>query len=111
MTSEHGEVYLLADSPTPDQAESWSQAAARYEQEFVDPEKSGARNPLRSLLENLAGPAHPIVAALGCGTGPLLPFLAGHFQQVLAVDFAANMLERARERCQGLDNIRFVQRS
>jgi SAM-dependent methyltransferase len=101
----------LADTPTPDQAESWSRAAERYEQEFIDPDKSGARNPLRPLLKNLAGSAHPIVADLGCGTGPLLPFLAEHFRQVLAIDFADNMLERARERCRDLPNIRFVQRS
>lgn len=101
----------MADAPTPDQAEFWSRAARRYEEEFVDPDRSGSRNPLRPLLEQLAGPAHPTVADLGCGTGPLLPFLSQHFKQVLAVDFADEMLARSRERCRGLDNITFVKRS
>ena len=35
---------------------------------------------------------------LGCGIGPLLPFLAGHFARVVAIDFAPGMLKRARER-------------
>jgi SAM-dependent methyltransferase len=100
----------LAD-PQLDQAECWSRAAERYEEDFVDPDRSGKRNPLRPALKKLAGRTHRIVADLGCGTGPLLPFLAEHFERVLAIDFAENMLQRARDRCRGFDNIRFVQRS
>jgi SAM-dependent methyltransferase len=52
-----------------------------------------------------------IVADLGCGIGPLLPFLAEHFHKVYAVDFAEGMLRRAKERCRGLRNIEFLQQS
>ena len=94
-----------------DQAHFWSNAAQGYEREFIDPYLPGVRNPLRTVLASLAGPDNPRVADLGCGIGPLLPFLARHFRSVLAVDFAEGMLRRARECCAGLDNVNFLQRS
>ena len=94
-----------------DQAHFWSKASQFYEREFVDPDLPGGRNPLRDVLAGLAGPANSTVADLGCGIGPLLPFLAEHFRSVLAIDFAEGMLRRARERCQGLANITFLQRT
>ncbi len=92
-----------------DQAHYWSRAAEGYEQEFIDPDLPGVRNPVRKTLAVLADPART-VADLGCGIGPLLPFLAAHFRKVWAIDFAEGMLARARERCQGLTNVHFLQR-
>jgi SAM-dependent methyltransferase len=92
-----------------DQAESWSRAASSYEEEFVDPYRADVRSPLLDALRRLAGPAARTVADLGCGIGPLLPFLAEHFPTVYAVDFAPGMLERARQRCAGLKNVHFLQ--
>jgi len=83
--------------------------AGRYEEEFIDPERPGGRNPLRPALARLAKEGLRSVADLGCGTGALLPFLAEHFREVYAVDFAEGMLTRARASCQGQRNIRFVQ--
>jgi SAM-dependent methyltransferase len=94
-----------------EQSDEWSRAARRYEEEFIDPELAGGRNPVRSVLAALAGRTHRTVADLGCGTGPLLPFLARHYPSVLAIDFAAGMLERSRERCAGLANVAFHHRS
>jgi SAM-dependent methyltransferase len=95
-----------------DQAHFWSSAAQFYEREFIDPDLPGGHNPLRDVLAGLAGKkAHATVADLGCGIGPLLPFLAQHFRAVLAVDFAEGMLGRARQHCRGLANVTFLQRS
>ncbi len=93
-----------------DQAEQWSRAAASYEDEFIDPYRPDVRNPLPDALRGLAGPKDRTAADLGCGTGPLLPLLADHFREVHAVDFAPRMLERARGRCAGRDNVYFWQR-
>lgn len=93
-----------------DQAPFWSRAAASYEQEFIDPYRADVRSPLRRALEHCAAP-DAVAADLGCGTGPLLPWLAEHFQRVFAIDFAAGMLERARLRCAGLANVEFMQTS
>lgn len=67
------------------------------------------RNPLRRTIAELAD-KQKVVADLGCGIGPLLPFRAEQFSRVLAVDFAEDMLTRARELCRGLANVAFLQR-
>jgi SAM-dependent methyltransferase len=90
-----------------DQAHYWSEAATSYEKEFVDPYQPGVRSPLLAVLERRAGKERT-AADLGCGTGPLLPWLAERFGTVHAVDFAEGMLERARQRCAGRANVQFL---
>ena len=84
--------------------------AKSYEEDFVDPYRAEVRGPLMETLRRLADPVDKAVADLGCGIGPLLPFLAEHFRQVFAVDFAEAMLERARQRCRDLRNVEFIHR-
>jgi SAM-dependent methyltransferase len=91
-----------------DQSHFWSQAAKSYEQDFVDPYRPDVQSPLTRVLREFADPAHKTVADLGCGIGPLLPFLAEHFRHVFAIDFAVGMLQRARERCQNAHNVEFL---
>jgi len=93
-----------------DQSESWSAAARIYGQEFVDPYLPEVRNPLQPALQALVRRGARTVADLGCGLGPLVPFLAEHFERVWAVDFAAAMLEQARSRC-AAPNVTYLQRS
>jgi SAM-dependent methyltransferase len=92
-----------------EQAHHWSRAAQGYEETFIDPYLPQVRNPLRQAIETLADKAKT-VADLGCGIGPLLPFLAERFGRVIAVDFAEGMLTRARERCQGLPSVELHKR-
>lgn len=95
----------------PDQADYWSKAAEIYEREFIDPYREAVRSPLHEVLDAVQNSANKTVADLGCGLGPLLPFLSGRFGKVVAIDFAEGMLARARERCTGLTNIEFQERS
>lgn len=92
-----------------DQAHYWSEAAGRYEEEFVDPYRAESSGPLVKALAAIDGKGR-VAADLGCGIGPLLPALAAKFERVHAVDFAAGMLARARERCDGLGNIEYHER-
>jgi SAM-dependent methyltransferase len=89
-----------------EQAQHWSRAAEGYEQSFIDPYLPQVRNPLRKAIAALGDKAKS-AADLGCGIGPLLPFLAEHFGRVIAVDFAEGMLARARQNCQELNNVEF----
>jgi SAM-dependent methyltransferase len=94
-----------------DQAHFWSEAATIYEREFVDPYRAAVRSPLLETLAKVADAGVKTAADLGCGLGPLLPFLAERYGRVVAVDFAAGMLAKARERCRGLANVEFLETS
>lgn len=80
------------------QARQWSRHAARYDEVFLDPFRPEVENPLLAALEAVPEPGSKTVADLGCGTGPLLPLLAGRFGTVIALDFAPGMIARAQER-------------
>ena len=80
------------------QDRQWSRAAARYDDLFLDPFRPGVENPLLDAIRAIAEPASKTVADLGCGTGPLLPELVERFGEVVALDFAPGMIEKARKR-------------
>jgi len=65
---------------------------------------------VRQLLANTPLPGQSLALEVGPGEGEFLPQLANRFERVLALDNAANMLEKARALVldQGLDNIEFV---
>ncbi|MCS7168175.1 MAG: class I SAM-dependent methyltransferase [Gemmatales bacterium] len=92
---------------SPDLARAWSQCADEYEEHFIDPYAPDVHNPLWRVLERIPSKMQKTVGDLGCGTGPLLPYLAAQFGQVIAVDFAEGMLQRARERCRDISNVQF----
>ena len=59
------------------------------------PVRPGVENPLWAALDAIPDAERKTVADLGCGTGPLLPYLVGRFGRVIALDFAPGMIERA----------------
>ena len=69
-------------------------------------------NPLWEALAAVPDAVRKTVADLGCGTGPLLPYLAERFQRVIALDFAPGMLELARGRLTPdvADRVTFLER-
>jgi SAM-dependent methyltransferase len=80
------------------QDRQWSRHAVRYDELFLDAFDPGVVNPILQRLEEVPEPARKTVADLGCGTGPLLPYLVGRFGRVIALDFAPAMIDRARRR-------------
>lgn len=90
----------------------WSRHAARYNELFVDPYDPAVESPLRNALEAIPEASNKTVADLGCGTGPLLPYLAQRFRRVIALDFAPGMLDRARERLdsEAVSRVTFLKR-
>jgi SAM-dependent methyltransferase len=92
-----------------DQAQAWSSVARRYDELFVDPYHKSATNPVLRTLEKIPNARDLTIGDLGCGTGPLLPWLAERFGQVVAVDFASGMLAEAQIRCKSRKNIVYHQ--
>ena len=80
------------------QDRQWSRHAVRYDEVFLDAFHPDVENPLLAKLDRVADAGRKTVADLGCGTGPLLPYLVGRFGRVIALDFAPAMIERARRR-------------
>jgi SAM-dependent methyltransferase len=76
----------------------WGRHAAAYDDLFLDPFDDRVKNPLWAVLDAVPEPQCKTVADLGCGTGPLLPYLMSRFGSVIALDFAGPMIERARQR-------------
>jgi SAM-dependent methyltransferase len=80
------------------QDRQWSRHAVRYDEVFLDAFHPDVENPLLDWLEAVPDAQRKTVADLGCGTGPLLPYLVGRFGRVIALDFAPGMIEHARRR-------------
>jgi SAM-dependent methyltransferase len=93
------------------QADAWGAIARDYEKEFVDPYRKDQHNPVLRALDRLPNAQQLTAADFGCGTGPLLPFLAERFGTVLAIDFSEKMLDRARQRVADKTNVQFMQLS
>src|ERR1700761_6015576 len=53
--------------------------------------------------------AHAVALDFGCGVGRLSRALSKHYAQVIGVDIASSMIERARELNADRPNIRFVE--
>lgn len=78
------------------QDRQWNRQVARYGELFLDPYAQGVINPLWEALASVTDASSKTVADLGCGPGALLPYLTRRFGNVIALDFAPRMLERAR---------------
>jgi SAM-dependent methyltransferase len=89
--SEHPSLLLNQDH-------HWGRHAAGYDDVFLDSFGPGVENPLWDELGAIPDPGQKTAVDLGCGTGPLLPHLLGRFGRIFALDFAQEMLQRARER-------------
>jgi SAM-dependent methyltransferase len=88
----------LAKNELGNQDRHWSRHAARYDELFVDPYGQDVQNPIWEALAAIPESYNKTVADLGCGTGPLLPYLAERFDRVIALDFAPEMLKIAAAR-------------
>jgi trans-aconitate methyltransferase len=94
------ETEIQLPTSTDTQARAWSESAANYDDEFLDPFRDHVDNPLLTMILQIDPEKAKAmsVADLGCGTGPLLPHLIDRFREVYALDFAEEMLSACRKR-------------
>jgi len=86
----------------------WNRRARDYDEEVLNSIKSDRRGVIARRLRQYAQ-ASKIATDFGCGAGKYVPALAARFDRVYAIDFAAKLLESAREHCTGIGNVRFLQ--
>lgn len=84
----------------------WDYIAGRYYEEVTSPFQEGVINPIFNAIQAIPDKRELTVADLGCGLGPLLPFLSEHFKRVVAIDFSSQMLEKAQKRVDA-ENVSF----
>ena len=80
------------------QGRHWSRHASKYDDVFLDPFRPGVVNPIPVAIKAIPSAKTKSAIDLGCGTGPLLPLLVERFGEVHALDFAAGMIRRSKER-------------
>lgn len=94
-----------------EQGRHWSRHARRYDEVFLDPYRPGVSNPILEALQSVPRERGRSVIDLGCGTGPLLPYLIERFDEVVALDFAPGMIRKARARLgERADRVKFLAR-
>ncbi len=76
----------------------WDSLADCYEEDLLEIAREDRAGVLEEELSVLGGPGIQ-VADLGCGPGSLLPLLTRYFGNVIAVDYAEQLLEQARQGC------------
>ena len=77
----------------------WDSQAEGYEQNLLEIAREDLAGALQEELASLGGRRRR-VADLGCGPGSLLPLLVQYFDEVIAIDYARQLLNLARERCE-----------
>lgn len=85
-------------------ARYWERVGDRYEREIFASSLADTGGVIRRRLDELANPR---IAAgdFGCGVGHYLPLLARRFRTAHGIDFADSLLEQARERVRGFENV------
>jgi len=86
--------------------QAWDEISKDYLGNIVSPFDEGTSNPLFDLLRSVADARKKTIGDLGCGVGPLVPFLSQRFGRVVAIDFSEGMLRRARRAAKS-DNVTF----
>ena len=85
-------------------ADYWERIGNQYDAEIFSSSRSDSGGAIRRRLDQLASP-RGIAADFGCGVGHYLPLLARRFRAVHGIDFAQSLLDQARLRTRGLENV------
>ncbi len=85
--------------------QEWNDISSKYYDEVLSPLKNSKENLLVKDLEELSSKKKKVLE-LGCGVGELIPVLSDNYGEVLATDFSPGMIEKAKEKIVGLENVR-----
>jgi len=77
----------------------WNRHAAEFEDAICDIVVDERGNQVSRFVKAARLPSEPVLVDLGCGLGSFVQKFGNRFQKIFAVDFAAQIIKRARSRC------------
>lgn len=77
----------------------WNLHADEFEDAIFDVTVDEANNQLGRFVRAARLPANAVLVDLGCGLGSFVQKFGHRFREVVAVDFAAQIIARAKDRC------------
>jgi len=81
---------------------SWNRLADKFETDVCDITRTETSNQLSRCVDAVApSPRRSVLVDLGCGIGTFIQQFGDRFREIVAVDIAPRMVERAKERCNG----------
>lgn len=88
--------------------EYWNGFAQEYDEFVIDAFTYGRSHEVGKQIKKVAS-LELTAADFGCGPGKMLPYLASKFGKVYGFDFSEKLLEIARARCKGIQNVEIAQ--
>jgi SAM-dependent methyltransferase len=77
----------------------WNQHAGEFEDAICDVIADETNNQVSRFVKAARLPSKPVLVDLGCGLGSFVRKFGNRFREVIAVDFAAQIIARAKRRC------------
>ncbi len=79
--------------------QEWNLHADEFEEAICDVTADETNNQLGRFVRAARLPANAVLVDLGCGLGSFVQKFGHRFREVIAVDFAAQIIARAKDRC------------
>jgi SAM-dependent methyltransferase len=81
---------------------TWNRLADKFESRVCDIARTETSDQLRRCVGAASpSPRRSVLVDLGCGIGTFIQQFGGRFREIIAVDIAPRMVERAKARCNG----------
>jgi SAM-dependent methyltransferase len=77
----------------------WNQCADEFESDICDITLDETNNQLRRFVGAVALPRNSVLVDLGCGIGSFIDKFGDRFRKIIAVEYAAQIIARAKARC------------
>lgn len=97
-------LFALTDSPFLPRTlkvnrREWNQYADEFESDICDITLDETNNQLRRFVSAAALPRNSVLVDLGCGIGSFIEKFGDRFRKIIAVEYAAQIIARAKARC------------
>lgn len=79
--------------------DEWNRHADEFEDTICDVIADEMNDQVRRFVKAARLPSDPVLVDLGCGLGSFVKKFGDRFRKIVAVDFAAEIIARAKRRC------------